>query len=267
MTVRDLIKSTLRLAGIISSVQVPNAGEEQDTFLALKSLLGSWSNENLAINKYVREVFPLVPGQSRYSIGSEGDFDTVRPVIIEGVTTGYLRIVTTELTPFIPGDPFAIPDPIPDTPATYRTDYFVDQESPVNKLNIQEWAGINNKTIQSDSVCEAYFEGNSPLEYVNLYPVPQSQKGLVIYSKKTIVELLTIDDELELPPGYDRALKYNLAVEISPEFGRQISPDIAAIAMESKAAIKRLNSKEIYLKTDFPTGSCGSGPNRIFGGR
>lgn len=265
MTVRDLIKETLRLAGIISSVQTPSAGEEADTFSTLNQMLDSWSNENLAINKYVREVFPLVPGQSRYSIGFEGDWDTTRPMSIEGVTASDLKTVVTELTPFIPGDPLADPV-IPDTPATYKTEYFSVFEMPVDIMNIQQWGGITLKPLQSDYVQRVYFEGTAPLEYINVYPVPSSQKALVLYSKKPIAQFASVNDVIELPAGYLRAIKYNLAVEIAPEYGRELSARIDKIAIDALAAIKRTNSKPVYLKSDA-TGMLSPGRYNIFTGR
>ena len=265
MTVRDLIKGSLKLAGIISSVQTPNAGEYADGFSALNMMLDSWSNENLAINKYVREVFPLVAGQSRYSIGDGGDWDTVRPMIVEAVTASDLNIVVTELTPFIPGDPLAIPDPIPDTPATYRTDYYSVNEMPVDIMNIQQWGGITSKTLQSDYVQRIYAEGNSPLEYINVYPVPASAKALVLYSKKTITQFESVNDEIELPPGYEEAIKYNLAWRLAPEYGKVFAEDNKEIARTSIANIKRMNSKPVYLKSDA-FGMLSNGRYNIFTG-
>ena len=47
-------------------------------------------------------------------------------------------------------------------------------------------------------------------------------------------------------------LRYNLAVELAPEYGRPLSEQVAIGATKSMAAIKRMNSKPLYLKTDAP---------------
>lgn len=245
-TVNDIIKGSLRLIGVIGSADVPTAGEAADTLSALRAMMSSWSTEGLAVNKYTREVFALVAGQASYTMGPDGDFDTTRPVKVLFATAGDANIV--ELTPFIPGDPLALPDPIPDTPATYevRTVY----ESEVEILNIQKWSDLNNKTTQGGLVQKIYVEGDSPLEVIKVWPVPSAQTALCLYSQKPLIDYDALVTEIELPPGYERAIRYNLACEIAPEFGRQIPAEVKETAIQSKANIKRQNSKPVYLKSD-----------------
>jgi hypothetical protein len=45
-------------------------------------------------------------------------------------------------------------------------------------------------------------------------------------------------------------LRYNLAIELAPEYGKEPSETTLGIAIQSKAKIKRMNSKPLYLKTD-----------------
>jgi len=54
-----------------------------------------------------------------------------------------------------------------------------------------------------------------------------------------------INTNVDFPPGYIRALKYNLAVEIAPEYGKAISPLIREQAKTSKEGIKDTNNKNI----------------------
>jgi hypothetical protein len=44
-----------------------------------------------------------------------------------------------------------------------------------------------------------------------------------------------------LPTGYKRALEFNLAVEVAPDFRAQVSPYVAGAASNSKRLIKRMN--------------------------
>lgn len=72
----------------------------------------------------------------------------------------------------------------------------------------------------------------------------------MLYSWKPFSSFASVNDEIELPPGYERALRYNLAVELYPEYGKEPPASIYSAAQESKAAIKRMNIKPSYLVTD-----------------
>ena len=41
------------------------------------------------------------------------------------------------------------------------------------------------------------------------------------------------------PPEWIRAIKYNLAIEIAPEYGVTVAPEIVAIAKEAKDTVMR----------------------------
>jgi hypothetical protein len=46
---------------------------------------------------------------------------------------------------------------------------------------------------------------------------------------------------LAFPPGYNKALKFNLAVEFAPEYGKQAPPEVVMIAESTKYKLKRTN--------------------------
>lgn len=215
MTAQDLIRASLRLIGAIATGETPSASELSDAKEALNGLLESWSTQNLAVSKYSREIFTLIPSQSRYTVGPLADFDTTRPVKVIGLNS-----------------------------------LDSDVETPIEILNIQQYAELQSKTSTNNLVSKAYIEGDAPLEAINFYPVPSDAKDVVMYSQKLITEIDDVTDELGLPPGYERALKYNLAVDLAPEFGRPINQTVFNIAEKSLANIKRRNTKPLYLKSD-----------------
>jgi hypothetical protein len=59
-----------------------------------------------------------------------------------------------------------------------------------------------------------------------------------------------------MPPGYERAMVYNLAVEISNMFGIPIPPvapgakNVGQLAMDSLGNIKRTNIKDVISDYD-----------------
>lgn len=219
MTGRELITASLRLIGVIASGESLEASEATDGLETLNQLLGSWSNEGLMINAVVREEFALTPSDGSYTMGTGANFSTTRPIEIERAA-----IENQSSTPMI--------------------------EYPVHICTPEEWAEITDKDTTSEIPTHVYAEGTYPNETINLYPVPTVAHKLVLYSKKELTAIATLDTEISMPPGYDRALKFNLAIDLAPEYGKSVSAEVGMAAQESKAAIKSKNIKPRFLKCD-----------------
>lgn len=227
-TARGIIESSLRLIGALGTGETPQASDVNDGLETLNDMMDSWSAERLIIPSMTRETFPLVASQSAYTMGSGGDFDTSRPIYIE-------TILVQESASF---------------------------EIPVKMLNSKQWSQILDKTVTSTLPTRFYVEPNNPLITINLFPVPSAVKTLVINSQKPLTNFSNLSTSETLPPGYTRALKYNLALELAPEYGVQPLPDVYRIARESKANIERNNITPHYLGMD--EGLIGMGRGKTF---
>lgn len=64
-------------------------------------------------------------------------------------------------------------------------------------------------------------------------------------------EPATLDTTLAFPPGYLRAFRYNLAMELAPEFGVEPSPQVQRIAMTSKRNLKRINNPDDIMSMPY----------------
>jgi hypothetical protein len=224
MTVSDLINGSLRLLGVLASGEVPTANEQTDALSAFTLLLDSMSTESLLIYTKVREVFALTSGQQTYTWGVGGNFNSARPQKIENAAVQAFGT-----------NPVA--------------------ELPVRIVNQDQYARLIVKTVRSSVPVYLYNDDANPLANISLWPVPNVGINLVIYSWKALSTYATINTSVALPPGYLRMLKYNLAVELAPEFGVVAPEDVIAIALQAKRNIKRMNSKPIYLGTDPALGS------------
>lgn len=218
MTGRDLIASSLRLIGALASGDSLASAEATDGLAALIQLMDSWSTESLLIPNKVREVFSLTADKQTYTMGTGGDFNTARPMEIEQAMVQ------------LPGtSPVA--------------------EIPIKILIQAEYARITQKTIESTFPLYLYSDDNYPLANLSFWMVPNQTVSIALYSWKPLTAL-TLDTAISLPPGYERALKYALALDLAPEYGKQLQDIVVLTANESKAAIKRMNSKPRYLQVD-----------------
>lgn len=219
MTARDLITKSLKLIGVLSGNEAPSANEASDALSSLNDMLDLWSTQSLLIYAKTQEVFPLVASQQSYTMGPGGNFNTTRPQRIEEASLRINGTTTNDL--------------------------------PVEIITQAQWANITVKSVTSSIPTKLFEQNTYPLDTIYLWPVPSDlSKSLVLWSWKPLTNFATLDTVVNLPPGYNKTLKYNLGVELAPEYGKQVDPVIIAQAVGSKDDIKRMNSKTILLSQD-----------------
>lgn len=204
-TASDIIRRALRAIGVLASGESPDASMTTDALDSLNDLLSAWSIEKLMVFGLESEAFTLTPGQSAYTMGPTGDFDTARPTTIE---------------------------------SAFVRDGGVDYVCSI--ITQGQYDGASVKTTQTDIPRALYVAAGFPLTTLNLYPAPGSAVDLHITSRKVLDALPSLTTALALPPGYERALRFNLAVELMPEYG-VMNPLIVQQAGITKAWVKRAN--------------------------
>lgn len=235
MTVNDLINRSLRLLGAINIGDPPTAPEAQDALLALNGMVDAWANERLMIYTTARNLYNLAPDQQVYQIGPSGpDWIGPRPTRIDaaGLLLGN-------------SDPTQVYErPL----AVIRTD--------------KDWAAFRIKGLQSTLPLGLYYDrwysnpdsATSPVGSGNIavWPVPTAVNQVALYTPVAVSQFTALTQTIALPPGYQRALTYNLAIELAPEFDREPSDVVVAIAEQSKAGIKRVNAPSAIgrMRTD-----------------
>lgn len=214
-TVRGLIRRALQLIGVVDSNSAVRASEATDAHRAMRDMLNAWSLERLLVLARTNDVFALTPGQQTYTLGVGGNFNTTRPIRID---QAWLRVGTA--------------------------DY------PIEILDENQWAAITIKSTISAYPTKLWSDNAAPLMNISVWPVPSGSPSLVLYTWKPLAELSDLDAPLALPPGFARALRYNLAAEVAPEYGKTPSQHILDVAATSKGAIKSANPYRPLLATD-----------------
>lgn len=232
MTANDLINSSLRLIGVLASGETPTGAESQDAFLILNQMIDSWNSERLMIFTLTISEFSLVSGQQTYTLGSGGDFNMARPARIERMSIVNLNN---------PAQPL---------------------ELPIEMLTDQGWQAIPVKLITSSLPQKCYDDGAFPLRNLNFWCVPNVPVKVRIYGWTALTQFPDFQTSLTFPPAYLKALRYNLAVDLAPEFGREVPASVAAQAVISKAAIESLNSPLLDMRCESAV--VGRGDKRIY---
>lgn len=213
-TVSSIIDGTLRLIGVKNQDRDVDPVEYGDALTALNMMLDSWSNENLLLNQLVRETFATTPGKQIHTWGVGGDFNSSRPTEILSAS---------------------------DTIGTI--------DFPLKIVQYDDYETIGLKTFSTVHSRLVYIDDAYPLRNVRLYPVPSGQ-SVNFESLKPLTNFNNFTDLVNLPPGYARAFKYNLAIEIAPEYQMALSSDIGKIAEESKNAIRKSNHRPVTMTVD-----------------
>ncbi len=213
-TALQIITKALQKNGVLTAGEAPAADMAADGLSALNGLIDSWSNDSLMIYARTTESFPLVSGQATYTIGTGQQFNTTRPIAIEDACY-------TRLSP--------------------------NFDEPISVISDELYSQITSKaTLGRPRVLN--YSNAYPVALINLWPVPEQNYTLFITSEKPLSNW-TLYQDVVLPPGWERALIFNLAIDLAPDYGQPISDSMANGARESKGNIARAVLKNRPLET------------------
>lgn len=212
-TAGDQIKAALRLLGVLASGENPEAIESIDALAAFNQMLDSWSTERLSVFCTIDTTVTWPSGQASQTVGPLGDFYIAPcPVLIDDST--YYKV----------GD------------LSYNLN-FINQ----NQYNSIAMKGSTSTLPSVMFVNRVPGESEDKIR-LTIWPVPTQDLELHIISVSPLTQIADVTDNLVYPQGYLRAVKYNLAVELAPEFGVEASRTVKQIARDSKRNLKRINN-------------------------
>src|SRR5262245_5532346 len=215
----QVITDALKLLGVVAGPEVPTSAEQQDSFAGVNELVDSWGTHAQTLYVIHRALLPTVAAQQTYTVGPGGDLNvTPMPVTID--TAAWL----TSTAP----------------PAEVFLELATDQS----------YVGQPVKTLTGATPQAVSYTRGAPLGEVWVWPVPSAATPRGLYWRETVPQFPDLVTPVALLPGYAKALRCNLAIELAPEFGRVVDPTVERLARESLADIKRANLPYTELALD-----------------
>jgi hypothetical protein len=191
-------------ARIISPGEVVPSSKADQMLEELNDLIESWSLEKLMILYDTIETFTPTPAIS-YTWGTGGTLNSARPTKLNDAC--YLT----------------------------RSGGVI----PLKLVSLGEFRMTNGNGQDVVAYSPEY-----PLGKLMIYPLPETSDVINVSSMKQLTGFATLVTSVDLAPGYRRALVSNLAMEISPSFGKKISSELATFALQAKEAIRDSNFRK-----------------------
>lgn len=222
MLASRLLERSLRLIGALQAAEPMEPEDAQDALDVLNGMLEAWRLDSLLVYARLRYTFALTAGLGQYTVGAGGNFNIPRPVRIEDA-----KYVTGSGAQTL--------------------------DSPLPMLTDREYRDITLKFLASNWGLWAYYDPTYPLGTFVIWPVPTVSNSVRFTVWNPLSSVPTIETDIDLPPGYRRALEYNLAREMAPEYGVSLQPldERLVLAMESKNDLQRINAQPMLLTHAF----------------
>ncbi len=212
----DLIRLTLRDAGVNGVGQSPSDEENNDVFLHLNMMLGQWNRKRWLIYHLI-DVSHTATGAVSYTVGTGGDFNTPRPDRIEAAFVRYIG----QSTPYQSDIPVKILES--------REDY--------NQIYIK---GLTSGTLPS----YVFYDAAYPIGVTYWWPSPVAALAeLHLSLKAELTQIADLVTDINLPNEYLEAIVWNLAKRCRIMFQLPPDPEVDKLAVASLNTIRGANAQ------------------------
>lgn len=213
-TPSDIISLALRDSGVLGVGQTASAEDTADCFTRLNWMIGQWKRKRWLIYHLI-DVSVVTTGAQSYTVGPGGDYDTPRPDKLE---FAYLRQI-------VPSQP---------SPVDWPLDILASRE---------DYSRIALKNMTSFPQV-IFYDSGWPMGRVYPWPIPQANLYEVhLVLKDQLGEFTSLSQDVNLPPEYEAALFYNLAVRLRPAYQLPPDPSLVALATDALNVIRNANAQ------------------------
>ncbi len=208
MDAQAFINSVLLELGVLSQGESPNASESAAALVKLNQILGSWDAIRLNCFAINRSTYPLTSGTASYTIGSGATFNANRPMGIRSAN-------------------------ILSASGGYRF--------PLEIVPPERWSQIVEPSQQANIPRVMYYDNAYPQARIWVHPIPNTTPTLELFTWEQLTQIASLATTIDLPPGYELALRYILAIELASSYGRPIVEPLATNGANALAAIRAVN--------------------------
>lgn len=188
-TAQNIIDGALRTVSSLTPGEAVNGDEAANALVVLNELMAGFSAEWAMVNSTTIETFPLVVGQTVYTMGPGGNFNTVRA---DTIFNQWVYETTSGI------------------------------RYPIKQLADNQYNSIPLNTIQSIPKA-IYYDSQYPLGFLYVYPTAGlTSYTLTLESIKPMMQFTTLNTAMNLPGEYFKTLKLLLADDLAPEYGFEI---------------------------------------------
>jgi hypothetical protein len=292
----QIIADALSIIGVLDpdNTTMVQPSTYQTGLRVFNDMIDSWNQEQLLVYAENQYVFPFVPGTQIYTLGSTnpivGSISGTILTTTSGTPTigavimglGILPLTTvlsgTGTSWILSNDCGTVPSevmgcnirnnfniPRPARVTRWSVQYpagHAYMNLPASILSVEEWQSITYNVAPSSFPTQMYNDTNYPYMNLYFYPVPESPCNALLFTWDQLQEVGDLNTNVFLPQGYNEAIKYNLAIRLSPYFGVEPSSTTIKIAMDSKSNINDINSGIPIATIDkayVPSMVCGAG--------
>lgn len=212
----DLIKSSMRLFGGNGAGITPSSEEANDALGVLNDIVEAWNLDGLMLYGQLAVPLATIPGVGVYTIGTPGgQFNVERPA---DITSAYCT--------------------------------FGGVDFPIELVGQEDYDLISLKSQQQPIIERLCYVNDFPLGVIQVWPVPSQAIPLVIQAPRVLPMVPDVNTVLTLPPGYLKALRMILGIELAAEYGADVEAEIKSSYIKVKSDLMRLNRPKLTMKSD-----------------
>ncbi len=226
-TVQDILIEALGYIGAQEINETPSPADLNTCLNTANFLIGSWSANSTMLRATIPESFTLTNNQASFTIGTGGNFNTVKPI---RVVSAFLQDSSGSRYPInIVGKD--VYDQYPDALISSGLPMVICYDP-----------GVTQQTSQ--------------LGTIYVYPMANGAVySLFLEMEKYLTSFVNLTDTVTFEPAYFAAICWNLAEWIWPKFNR-VKPLPALIrnnARSTKRTIENMNARRMTLGLDLPS--------------